>query len=68
MFFFFSIAMSVCSVLLTMLVIRMELKAEIKPLQAMPRWVSWIRCKRSHENFSTSFEKYEYSCTKYACI
>jgi len=40
MFFFFAIAMSVCSVLLTMLVIRMVLKAEIKPLQAMPRWVS----------------------------
>ena len=40
MFFFFSIAMSVCSVLLTMLVLRLELKAERKPLRAMPLWVS----------------------------
>jgi len=56
MFFFFSIAMSVFSVLLTMLVLRMELKAERKPLQRMSRWVSRIRVKNPTRNFSALFE------------
>jgi len=56
MFFFFLIILSICSVLLTMLVLRLELKAERKPFQEMSRWVSRICRKKSQANFSTLFE------------
>jgi len=40
MYVTFVIATSVCAVLFTIIVLRMNLHAESKPLVAMPAWVS----------------------------
>ena len=44
MYLFFVVVTSVVTVLFTMVVLRMNLHAESKPLVAMPAWVSIYRC------------------------